>query len=208
MYNAARRRTAEGLIAFVLAYLLVFQTPILWWVAEPLRVSSPPVTADAIVVFAGGVGESGKAGGGHLERLKQAVDLYKAGYAPALVFSSGYVFSFKEAEVMRALAVDQGVPPDRILLEEQATDTHENVVFTHRIAQDRHWRRILLVSSPYHMRRATMVWHKVAPEVTVVPTPPFSSQFYEHGMGASLEQVRGIVWEYAALVSYWWHGWL
>ncbi len=208
MYNAARRRTAEGLVAVVVAYLLVFQTPLLWWVAEPLRVSATPVPADAIVVFAGGVGESGKAGGGHLERLKQAVDLYKAGYAPSLVFSSGYVFSFKEAEVMRALAVDQGVPPDRIVLEEEATNTHENVVFTHRIAQERHWRRILLVSSPYHMRRATMVWHKIAPEVTVVPTPPYSSQFYEHAMGASLEQVRGIIWEYAAVVSYWWHGWL
>ena len=208
MYNAARRRTVEGVIAVAVTYLLVFNTPLLWWAAEPLRMSVPPVPADAIVVFAGGVGESGKAGGGHLERLKQAVDLYKAGYATSLIFSSGYVFSFKEAEVMRALAVDQGVPPDRIVLEEAATNTHDNVEFTNRILKDRQWRRILLVSSPYHMRRATLTWRKTAPEVTVVPTPPDSSQFYEHGMGASLEQVRGIIWEYAAVVSYWWRGWL
>ena len=173
-----------------------------------LQMTAAPQPADAIVVFAGGVGESGKAGGGHLERLKQAVDLYKAGYARSLVFSSGYVFSFKEAEVMRALAVDQGVPSTQIILEVQATNTYENVVFTNRILRERRWQRILLVSSPYHMRRATLVWHKTAPDVAVVPTQPFSSQFYEHGMGASLEQVRGIVWEYAALVSYWWRGWL
>ena len=58
------------------------------------------------------------------------------------------------------------------------------------------------------MRRATLVWQKAAPDVTVIPTPPFSSQFYEHGVGASLEQVRGIVWEYSALAAYWWRGWL
>lgn len=208
LYDGARRRTTEAVLGIVLAYLLIFQTPLLWWAADPLRMSATPEVADAVVVFAGGVGESGKAQGGYLERLKQAVDLYKAGYANSLIFSSGYVFSFKEAEVMRALAVDQGVPADRIVLEERATNTYENVTFTSQILRDRQWRRILLVSSPYHMRRATMVWHKVAPDVTVIPAPPFSSQFYEHGMGASLEQVRGIAWEYAAVVSYWWRGWL
>ena len=208
MYAAARRRTVEGLVAVAVVYGLVFYTPLLWWAASPLQKSDLPQTADAIVVFAGGVGESGKAGGGHLERLKQAVDLYKAGYAPSLILSSGYVFSFKEAEVMRALAIDQGVPADRILLEEQATNTYENVTFTSRILREHQWKRILLVSSPYHMRRATMVWHKASPDVTVIPTPPVSSQFYDHGIGASLEQVRGIIWEYAAVVSYWWRGWL
>lgn len=208
MYAAARRRTVEGLVAVAVVYGLVFYTPLLWWAASPLQKSDSPQTADAIVVFAGGVGESGKAGGGHLERLKQAVDLYKAGYAPSLILSSGYVFSFKEAEVMRALAIDQGVPADRILLEEQATNTYENVTFTSRILREHQWKRILLVSSPYHMRRATMVWHQASPDVTVIPTPPVSSQFYDHGIGASLEQVRGIIWEYAAVVSYWWRGWL
>jgi len=208
LYDGARRRTTEAVLAIVVAYLVIFQTPLLWWAADPLRMSAPPEVADAVVVFAGGVGESGKAQGGYLERLKQAVDLYKAGYANSLIFSSGYVFSFKEAEVMRALAVDQGVPADRIVLEERATNTYENVTYTSQILRDRQWRRILLVSSPYHMRRATLVWRKTAPEIAVIPSPPFSSQFYEHGTGASLEQVRGILWEYAALASYWWNGWL
>ncbi len=42
---------------------------------------TPPVRSDAVVVFAGGVGESGRAGGGYQERVKQAVDLYRAGMA-------------------------------------------------------------------------------------------------------------------------------
>ena len=208
VYRRARSHTARLVLGVAAAYLLVFHTNLIWWAAEPLRVSAAPQRADAVVVFAGGVGESGRAGGGAQERLKQAVDLYKAGYAPALVLSSGYVYSFKEAEVMRALAIDQGVPADRIVLELRATNTRENVTYTTDILRERQWQTILLVSSPYHMRRATMVWHSVAPDVTVVPAPPPQAQFYDHTMGASLEQLRGILQEYAAIAVYWWRGWV
>ncbi|MEP7309736.1 MAG: ElyC/SanA/YdcF family protein [Acidobacteriota bacterium] len=208
VYRRARGHTAQLVLGAAAVYLLVFYTNLAWWCAEPLRFSAAPVKADAIVVFAGGVGESGKAGGGHQERVKRAVDLYKAGYADVLVLSSGFVYSFKEAEVMRALAIDQGIPAGQIVLEEHATNTHENVTYVSHILHDRKWMRILLVSSPYHMRRALLVWRKVAPDVDVVPTPPEKTQFYEHTQGASLEQIRGILWEYLATFSYWRRGWL
>jgi uncharacterized SAM-binding protein YcdF (DUF218 family) len=66
----------------------------------------------------------------------------------------------------------------------------------------------LLVSSPYHMRRALMVWRKQAPDVTVVPTPVTQSAFYDHGRGATFEQVRGILQEYVAIFGYWRRAWL
>jgi uncharacterized SAM-binding protein YcdF (DUF218 family)/glycosyltransferase involved in cell wall biosynthesis len=207
-YRATRRRAAQIVLGVAAVYLLLFQTGFIWWCAAPLKVSAPPEKADAIVVFAGGVGESGQAGGGYQERVKQAIDLYKAGYAPYLVLSSGYVYSFREAEVMRALAEDQGVPASAIALELKSASTYDNVKFVKEILDDHRWTKILLVSSPYHMRRAVMTWHQVAPSITVVPAPPPQSQFYEHTRGASLEQIRGIVWEYLAMFAYWRRGWL
>ena len=207
-YRTARRRTAELVIGVLVAYFLVFQTLLLWVVASPLEISQPPQPADAIVVFAGGVGESGKAGGGYQERVKRAVQLYRDGYARHLIFSSGYVFAFKEAEVMRSLAVDNGVPASAILLETRATNTHQNVLFSHSILAANGWHHVLLISSPYHMRRALMAWRKLAPDTSVVATPVPDSQFYAHERGASLEQIRGILQEYAAIVVYWWRGWL
>ncbi len=207
-YRRARRRTAELVVGAVAVYLLVFQTPLTWMLASPLEIAQPPVPADCIVVFAGGVGESGKAGGGYQDRVKQAVDLYRAGYASHLIFSSGFVFAFQEAEVMRALAIDNGVPASAIELETSAANTYQNVVFSGRILESHGWRRVLLVSSPYHMRRALMTWHKLAPDVSVVATPVPASQFYAHERGASLEQIRGITQEYAAIVMYWWRGWI
>src|SRR5262249_15901109 len=157
---------------------------------------------------AGGVGESGRAGGGAQERLKQAVDLYRAGYAPILILSSGYVYSFHEADVMRALAIDQGVPASAIAIEDRATNTYENVRCVDEILGEHGWRRILLVSSPYHMRRAMLVWRKQAPQVSVVPTPSEQSQFYDHTRGATFEQLRGILQEYVAILGYWRRGWV
>ncbi len=207
-YSATRRRAAELLLALAAVYVLLFQTPFIWWCAGPLRMSEPPAQADAIVVFGGGVGESGEAGGGSQERVKQAVDLYDAGYARHVVFSSGFVYSFREAEVMRAIAVDRGVPASAILLEQRAASTRQNVLFVVPMLEQRGWSRVLLVSSPYHMRRAVLTWRRAAPAIAVIPTPPAQSQFYEHTRGASLQQIRGIVWEYLATLGYWRRGWL
>jgi len=208
VYRRGRARALQLAMAVAAVYLIAFHTNLIWWVASPLKLSAPPAKADAIVVFAGGVGESGKAGGGAQERLRQAIDLYKAGYAPYLVFSSGFVYSFREAESMRAVAIDQGVPESVIVLEERATNTYQNVRFVDAILRDHKWRRILLVSSPYHMRRALLVWRKQAPEIEVVPAPVAQSQFYDHVRGATFEQVRGIVQEYVAIFAYWRRGWL
>ena len=207
-YRVSRRRALQIALGLAAVYLVLFQTPFIWWCAAPLKVTAPPALADAIVVFAGGVGESGQAGGGYQERVKQAIDLYKSGYAPIVVLSSGFVYSFREAEVMRAVAVDNGVPSGSILLEQKAANTHENVMFVKNILDDHHCTRVLLVSSPYHMRRALLTWHQVAPAIAVIPTPPPQSQFYEHSRGASFEQIRGIVWEYVATIAYWRRGWL
>jgi uncharacterized SAM-binding protein YcdF (DUF218 family)/glycosyltransferase involved in cell wall biosynthesis len=208
IYRVARRRAALSATLVLAAFLMLFYTNAVWIVAAPLRVEVPPRAADAVVVFAGGVGESGRAGGGYQERVKQAVDLYQAGLAPRLVFSSGFTFTFREAEVMRELASDLGVPLDAIVLEEEAGNTYENVRNVQAILERQGWDQVLLVSSPYHMRRALLIWEQVAPQVEILPSPVPRSQFYSHSRGASVEQIRGIVHEYAAIVAYWWRGWI
>jgi uncharacterized SAM-binding protein YcdF (DUF218 family)/glycosyltransferase involved in cell wall biosynthesis len=208
LYRVGSHRALRVGALAVLLYLLVFHTPLVWILAEPLRVADVPRQADVIVVFAGGVGESGTAGGGYQERVRHAVDLYQAGYAPRLVFSSGFVFAFREAEVMRDLAQGLGVPAEAIVMEKQASSTFENVVFVRDILRPDGSQVVLLVSSPYHMRRATLTWRKQAPDIAAVATPVPQSLYYVHDSGASLQQIRGIVWEYAALLAYRWKGWL
>jgi uncharacterized SAM-binding protein YcdF (DUF218 family) len=206
LYDAAKAGPAKIAAVLLVVYLVIFQTNAVWWLASPLRMSEPPAASDAIVIFAGGVGESGRAGVGVQERVSKAVSLFHDGVAPRLIISSGFVYTLREAEVIKAIAIANGVPAEAIILEERAANTYENVEFTNQILRDKGWRRVALVSSPYHMRRAMMTWRKVAPEVDVVPTPPESSLFYAHHRGASLEQIQGLAQEYAGIVYYWWVG--
>jgi uncharacterized SAM-binding protein YcdF (DUF218 family) len=205
-YRAARSRSVAIVAAVVVTYLLVFETPLVWMAAAPLRLEEPPRRADAIVVFAGGVGESGRAGGGYQERVKQAVDLYNQRFAPRMLFVSGFVFAFHETEVMRSLAIANDVPPAAIELESRADNTATFVRRSVDRAREHGWRRVLLVSSPYHMRRALLTWRRAAPDIDVIAAPVPVSQFYAHERGATLEQIRGIAQEYAAIAWYWWKG--
>ena len=213
LYKRARRKFIRLALIFVLTYFFFFYTPFIWFLAEPLKINQKPQKADSIVVFAGGVGESGKAGQGYEERVQQAVSLYKKGYARNIIFSSGYAFVYKEPALMNTLAVSLGVPQDAIILEEKASNTYENVKFTSRILKNKGWNKILLVSSPYHMLRASLVFKKQSPDINVIYTPIAKSIFYSHERVDSegriiwkrinYEQIKSLLHEYAGIFYYW-----
>ena len=216
LYKNVRLRTLRIAITLFFAWVLIFYTPFIWLIAQPLKISEKPHKADAIVVFAGGVGESGRAGQGYEERVGYAARLYKNAYAGHIIFSSGFVYFLKEPEVMKALAVSLGVPVEAIILEEKARNTEENVEFTKEILNREHWNNILLVSSPYHMKRASLVFHKIAPDISVTYTPIPNDHFYErpslrHGgpwRQVNLQQVKGILHEYLGIIYYWLKGYV
>ncbi|MFA5142617.1 MAG: ElyC/SanA/YdcF family protein [Candidatus Omnitrophota bacterium] len=216
LYKTARVRMIKILAAAITVYGLIFYTPIIWYAAKPLLISQTPVKADCIVVYGGGVGESGKAGQGYEERVQRAVELYKSEYAGKMIFLSGYAYLFKEPLVMKALAISLGVPEKDIILEDMAKNTFENVEFTRRIVQKHGWRHILLVSSPYHMGRVSLVFRKIAGDIDVTYTPIVNGHFYARTPGnlgsrwkrINIEQIRGILHEYIGILYYWFKGYI
>jgi uncharacterized SAM-binding protein YcdF (DUF218 family) len=218
LYKDIRRKSIRFAFILSLIWIILFYTPALWFLSKPLKVSQIPQKSDAIVVFAGGVGESGQARQGYEERVVYAVELYKQGLADNLIFSSGYMYVFKEPLLMKALAISLGVPENAVILEDKARNTYENVDFVARILGKKGWDKILLVSSPYHMRRASLVFNKVAKNIRVDYTPIPKSIFYSHEDRNSygrknwkrinLEQIKGIVHEYLGILYYWWRGYI
>lgn len=217
-YKASRTKMLKAIIFSLSIYFLVFYTPLIWFLAEPLKISEIPQKADAIVVFAGGVGESGRAGQGYQERVDYAVKLYKQGYASHLIFYSGYKFIFNEAEIMKSLAIILGVPSEAIILEEKSGKTYQYVESVKEISNKMHWNKILLISSPYHLRRVSLVFNKLTRNINVIYTPIPNSFYYSHPnrneygkkvwRTANIQQIKGIVHEYLGLLYYWWKGWL
>jgi uncharacterized SAM-binding protein YcdF (DUF218 family) len=218
IYSRWRKKIFQVAFSVLFLWGVVFYTPLMWYLAEPLRIIQQPQRADAILVFAGGVGESGQAGQGYEERVNYAVELYKKGYADNLIFSSGTRSTFSEPYVMKVLAISLGVPEKAILLEDKAANTYENVRFSDSILDARKWKKAVLISSPYHMRRALLVFRKVAPDKDIIYSPVIDSQFYSHGgidekgkrkwKQINLRQIRAIIHEYAAILYYWLEGYI
>lgn len=208
LYQVARRKVASVAAACALGYLLVFQTPLVWWLAEPLLIIEEPVPADVVAVLAGGIGESGEPSESYQEKVKQAVDLYNRGYAKHLIFSSGHSRVFNEAQVMHALAIELGVPNEAILSSEQGGGNYLSFLALRRIMQERGWSRLLLVPSLYNGRRNRLLVEKNFPEGLVTITPALDSNFFGRREVVARKHVKAIAHEYLAIVYYRWKGYI
>jgi uncharacterized SAM-binding protein YcdF (DUF218 family) len=119
---------------------------------------------------------------------------------------------------MKALAVSLNVPESAIILEDRAKNTYENVKFSKEILDKQKWNKILLVSSPYNMRRVSLVLNKIAKNIELACTPLPKSLFYSHPdkdiygrriwKQINLQQIKGIFHEYLGILYYWFKGYI
>lgn len=109
--------------------------------------------ADAIVVVSGGDTAA---------RVAEGVELYDNGWADRLVFSGAAEDKTgpSNAEAMRRIALDAGVPDYAIVLEEFSETTRQNAENTRELLEEQNIRRIILVTSGYHQRRAGLEFEK------------------------------------------------
>jgi uncharacterized SAM-binding protein YcdF (DUF218 family) len=92
------------------------------------------------------------------ERTLEGVREYKAGVAPHLIFTGGAAHNrFVEANVMKALAVAQGVPASDITVEDRAQNTIQNIFYSEHIMEAHHWKSAEVISSPSHLPRAGLI---------------------------------------------------
>src|SRR5919202_4116394 len=88
---------------------------------------APPLSYDVIVVLGAAVWPGGQPSPALRRRVLHAVDLLQRGHALHLLVTGGVgKYAPAEAEVMQRVAVAHGVPPPRVLCEDQATSTFES----------------------------------------------------------------------------------
>lgn len=107
-----------------------------------------------------------------------AADMFRQGMFPHIVFSGGNSpwtidrFPRGEAVHYREYAISLGVPAEVISIETEATNTSENITNSRQVLADAGIRpaSVMLISRPYHLRRAYATCRKVWPEVDIVCT--------------------------------------
>lgn len=105
----------------------------------------------------------------------RAVDLFDRGKSRYLIFSGGHgkhtakLFSKPEAQVFADVALERGIPKEKIILETESTNTGENVRFTYDLLNSMGLspRRLILVQSSYMERRTYATFKRQWPDPTV-----------------------------------------
>ncbi len=144
---------------------------------EPLQVlwdymglHRQPEKADCIVGF----------GNFNDDIARRAAQLYHRGFSPWVLFTGGLgrntegLLSEPEARRFAAVAMECGVPEEKILLEDRSTNTKENILFTRQLLQERGipHDRILGVHQPFMERRIAAAFGVYWPDVRFSVTSP------------------------------------
>ncbi|RCX32231.1 YdcF family protein [Thioalbus denitrificans] len=154
------------------------------WRNPPAAVESLP-QADAIVILGGAlegvqpprlVPDLGEAA----DRVLHAARLYRAGKAPRIVVSGGNLpwdaSVASEAEAIRGLLMEWGVPETAVLIEPGSRTTRENAILTRELLEREGLDRVLLVTSAFHMPRALGAFRAVGIEAVPSATDYRASQ--------------------------------
>jgi uncharacterized SAM-binding protein YcdF (DUF218 family) len=177
-----KRAVGWGLIA--LGFLLLYGLstgPVMNSLIIPLETRYPPfkdtsVRADAIVVLSGGIrdlswlGIDPEPSALSLERLVKGVMLHRVLRLP-LIISGGrgslIPSDMPEADAMARTAVELGVPGKKILIENNSRNTLESAMAVRGLITGR---RIILVTSAFHMKRSVALFEKQGFDVVPAPT--------------------------------------
>lgn len=140
---------------------------IIW---DYLCLNKQPEKADCIVGF----------GNFNTDIAVRAAELFHQGYAPRVLFTGGLgrntegLLTEPEALRFARVAMEHGVPAEAILLEDQSTNTAENIRFTRRLLQERGLPcgKILGVHQPFMERRIRAAMGVCWPELEFSVTSP------------------------------------
>jgi uncharacterized SAM-binding protein YcdF (DUF218 family) len=227
--SMGRKRLAGWLIALQLVLLWFCAMP--WtamqltaWLEAPyprVALGQTPA-ADVAVVLGGALGAVGEPPVENLtgasDRVLRAARLFRMGKVGQVLAVGGNLpwlgGAVPEAEAMRDLLEEWGVPRDCVVTETASRNTRENALAASEIIRAKGWGRALLVTSAAHMRRAAGAFR--AAGVDVIPSPtdygvvePVPVDLLDFLPDAdAFAQTSSVLREVIGVLFYRWRGWL
>lgn len=170
------------LIVFVFIMYLA-RYPILRFAGDFWVMDETPQVSDVIVILSDDNYEA--------SRATRAAQLFKSGMAPRILASGRLLRPYAGiAELMEHDLKVQGVPANAIVpLAHRGTNTREEAVADAQEIASHGWKKVLLVTSNYHTRRADYIFARTLPkgtELRVVSAPDSEydpDSWWEHRTG-------------------------
>lgn len=218
MFKFFKKAAVWACVVFTLFSILVMYTPVANILAKSLTMPAGTQKADIIAVLGGGAYPNGVLGSSSNERLIKAMLLYKEGVAGRVLFSGGSIVKSSaklahtvfglgageagvvESAIMMDIAVKVGIPAKDCVLDRSSLNTYENLRNIAAYMAKEDMKKVAIVTSPTHMKRAVLVAKKLGLDYTAVPVEDSSE--YKRSPVGRINLMREALWEYSALVLY------
>lgn len=157
---------------FIFAIVIGFTGVMVGAARSYIRSDPLPKSADAIVVLSAGITADGYFTQQSMDRMISASELVRAGIAPVLIVTRE---QRKIQGAMISAAADQAriaalAGISQLITTGPVRNTRGEALEVARIARSRGWSSIVLVTSPFHTRRACRTFETVGLKVTCVPS--------------------------------------
>ncbi|HLJ57913.1 MAG TPA: YdcF family protein [Chthonomonadaceae bacterium] len=164
----ARALLRGGALAAFALMALIGYTPIMNRLVPSLVRSDPLQHVPAVVVISTALHKDGALNAAGQERFLHGYLLLRQGWGDTLVLTRAIPKIGDQSPVvmdqMRTLGLQY--PVERV---GPVVNTHDEAVDVARLAKSRGWKRVILVTHPWHMRRARAVFEKAGLEVLCSP---------------------------------------
>ena len=192
-----------------IAFLVTTLTPLVYWWASLFAGSWEDPKGDVLIVLTGSVLDERTIGMNSYWRAVYASHAFLDEHFDEMIVSGGATDGVPAAALMRDFIVAQGVPLSAVTVESASRDTHESAVLVagllHADARYRN-RRLVLLTSDYHMFRAHRAFQRAGVDLAPRPIPDARKRF------GDLLQRWPILFELIAETAksgyYWSRGWI
>ena len=127
-------------------------------------------------------------------RLDHAIDLWRRGLAPRMIFTGGFGDrdTTSEAAVGQRYAIEHGVPPAAIMIENAGRSTSESLQQVAMLMESEPTPEVILVSDPFHMLRLSILARRfgLTPYTSPTRTSPISTNRREAWKYALAESIK------------------
>jgi uncharacterized SAM-binding protein YcdF (DUF218 family) len=192
--NAPLRPPRGSLRATIVAVLaVVFMAAAIGFVGflSQLRgaETKPERQADGIVVLTGGS-----------SRVSDAMELLAAGYGKRLLIS-GVHRTNDASDISRSLPDSQSLMVCCVDLDRSAVNTRSNAAETRRWAHERGFKSLIVVTSNYHMPRATVELSHAMPDIVLIPFAVVGDKWRDEPWWTNGATLRLLLSEYVKYVA-------
>ncbi|HWZ97460.1 MAG TPA: YdcF family protein [Candidatus Dormibacteraeota bacterium] len=148
-----------GLLCFALVLVTIYlvRHPLLRFAGESLVVEDPLQKSDAILVLS--------TDNFYADRATRSAEIYRQGLAPVVIASGERLRPYAGiAELMEHDLIERGVPKEKIVrFPHDADNTREEAEALAKLATEKKWKSVIVVTSNYHTRRARLIFGKIFP---------------------------------------------